>query len=203
MRAVSSRPTIEMDETRMPPQPEVSLPPERVRSGHAVWIAIVVILVIAAVVIAGVIPREKAKAALVTETRDLAIPTVAVIHPKMGAPQTEIVLPGNIEAFIDSPIYARTNGYLKKWYADIGARVKGGQLLAEIETPEVDQQLDQASADLNTAKANFRLSEITATRYQDLLKTDSVSKQDVDNANGDFEAKKAMLASAESTVGGR
>ena len=184
----------------MPPQPEVSLPPERPRSGHAVWIAIVVILVIAAVVIAGVIPREKAKAALVTETRDLAIPTVAVIHPKLGAPQTEIVLPGNIEAFIDSPIYARTNGYLKKWYADIGAHVKDGQLLAEIETPELDQQLDQARAELNTAQANNRLAEITANRYQDLAKTDSVSKQDVDNAAGDFEAKKAMVASAESNV---
>ena len=189
-----------MDETRMSPQPEVSLPPERPRSGHAVWIAIVVILVIAAVVIAGVIPREKAKAALVTETRDLAIPTVAVIHPKLGAPQTEIVLPGNIEAFIDSPIYARTNGYLKKWYADIGAHVKDGQLLAEIETPELDQQLDQARAELNTAQANDRLAEITANRYQDLAKTDSVSKQDVDNAAGDFEAKKAMVASAESNV---
>ncbi len=184
----------------MSPQPEVSLPPERPRSGHAVWIAIVVILVIAAVVIAGVIPREKAKAALVTETRDLAIPTVAVIHPKLGAPQTEIVLPGNIEAFIDSPIYARTNGYLKKWYADIGAHVKDGQLLAEIETPELDQQLDQARAELNTAQANDRLAEITANRYQDLAKTDSVSKQDVDNAAGDFEAKKAMVASAESNV---
>ena len=184
----------------MPPQPEVSLPPERPRSGHAVLIAIVVILVIAAVVIAGVIPREKAKAALVTETRDLAIPTVAVIHPKLGAPQTEIVLPGNIEAFIDSPIYARTNGYLKKWYADIGAHVKDGQLLAEIETPELDQQLDQARAELNTAQANNRLAEITANRYQDLAKTDSVSKQDVDNAVGDFEAKKAMVASAESNV---
>jgi len=189
-----------MDETRMPPQPEVSLPPERPQSSRTVWIAIVVILVIAAVVIAGVIPREKAKAALVTETRDLAIPTVAVIHPKMGAPQTEIVLPGNIQAFIDSPIYARTNGYLKKWYADIGAHVKAGQLLAEIETPELDQQLDQARAELNTAQANNRLAEITANRYQDLAKTDSVSKQDVDNAAGDFEAKKAMVASAESNV---
>jgi RND family efflux transporter MFP subunit len=160
----------------------------------------VVILIIAVVVIAGVIPREKARAALVTETRDLAIPTVAVIHPKMGAPQTEIVLPGNIQAFIDSPIYARTNGYLKKWYTDIGAHVKAGQLLAEIETPELDQQLDQARAELNTSQANNRLAEITATRYQDLAKTDSVSKQDVDNAAGDFEAKKAMVASAESNV---
>jgi RND family efflux transporter MFP subunit len=189
-----------MDETRMSPESEVSLPPERPRSSHTVWIAIVVILIIAVVVIAGVIPREKARAALVTETRDLAIPTVAVIHPKMGAPQTEIVLPGNIQAFIDSPIYARTNGYLKKWYTDIGAHVKAGQLLAEIETPELDQQLDQARAELNTSQANNRLAEITATRYQDLAKTDSVSKQDVDNAAGDFEAKKAMVASAESNV---
>ena len=119
-----------------------------------------------------------------------------MIHPKLGAPQAEIILPGNIQAFTDSPIYARTNGYLKKWYVDIGGRVKQGQLLADIETPEVDQQLDQARADLNTAQANFQLSEITARRYEDLLKTDSVSKQDVDNANGDFAAKKAMVASA-------
>lgn len=152
------------------------------------------------VVIAGILPRLKAKADLKTETNELAVPSVNVTHPKAGSPQAEIVLPGNIQAFVDSPIYARTNGYLKKWYADIGARVKSGQLLAEIETPEVDQQFDQAAADLNTARANYRLSEITAARYQDLLKTDSVSKQDVDNATGDFEAKKAMVASAESNL---
>lgn len=174
--------------------------PDGRRSGRGIWIAIVVLLVVAGVVIAGIIPREKAKAALATETRDMATPTVAVIHPKIGSPQTEIVLPGNIQAFIDSPIYARTNGYLKKWYADIGAHVKAGQLLADIETPEVDQQLDQARADLNTALANNRLAEITANRYQDLAKTDSVSKQDVDNAVGDFAAKKAMVASAQSNV---
>jgi RND family efflux transporter MFP subunit len=165
----------------------------------ALWV-ILALAVVAAIVIAGIIPRWRTRAALKTETHDLAIPSVAVIHPRLGAPQSEIVLPGNIQAFTDSPIYARTNGYLKKWYADIGARVEAGQLLAEIETPEVDQQLDQARADLNTSQANFRLSEITAARYQDLLKTDSVSKQDVDNANGDFEAKKAMVASAESNV---
>jgi RND family efflux transporter MFP subunit len=178
----------------------VSPRPDGRRSGRGIWIAIVVLLVVAGVVIAGIIPREKAKAALATETRDMATPTVAVIHPKIGSPQTEIVLPGNIQAFIDSPIYARTNGYLKKWYADIGAHVKAGQLLADIETPEVDQQLDQARADLNTALANNRLAEITANRYQDLAKTDSVSKQDVDNAVGDFAAKKAMVASAQSNV---
>jgi RND family efflux transporter MFP subunit len=189
-----------MEETSMPSGPEVSPNAERPRSSRGIWTAIVALLVITGVVIAGIIPRERAKAALVTETRDLATPTVAVIHPKLGTPQTEIVLPGNIQAFIDSPIYARTNGYLKKWYADIGVHVKAGQLLAEIETPELDQQLDQARAELNTAQANDRLAEITANRYQDLAKTDSVSKQDVDNAAGDFAAKKAMVASAESNV---
>ena len=163
-------------------------------------IAVIALAIVAAVVMAGLIPRWKATAALRNQTRDLAVPNVAVMHPKLGAPQNEVILPGDIQAFEDSPIYARTNGYLKKWYVDIGARVKSGQLLAEIETPEVDQQLDQARADLNTAQANYRLSQITANRYQDLLKTDSVAKQDVDNAVGDFQAKQAMVASAESNV---
>jgi RND family efflux transporter MFP subunit len=174
--------------------------PASSRSGRGYLIVVIALIVVALIVIAGIVPRLKATAALKIETLDLATPTVATIQPKRGAPQQEIVLPGNMQAFIDSPIYARTNGYVKSWTVDIGARVKAGQLLAEIETPEVDQQLDQARADLNTASANFHLSEITATRYQDLLKTDSVSKQDVDNANGDFEAKKAMVASAESNV---
>ncbi len=163
-------------------------------------IAIVAVLIVAGIVIAGVVPRLKARAALRTETRSIAVPTVNVIHPKRGTPQEEIVLPGNMQAFTDSPIYARTNGYLKKWYADIGAHVKAGQLLAEIDTPEVDQQLEQARANLNTAQANYHLSDITAQRYQDLMNTDSVAKQDVDNAVGDFHAKAAMVASAEYQV---
>jgi RND family efflux transporter MFP subunit len=170
------------------------------RSGRGVLWAILALLIIAAIVVAGIIPRSRAARDLLKETNDLAVPTVSVIHPKLGASQSEIVLPGNIQAFTDSPIYARTNGYLKKWYVDIGARVTSGQLLADIETPEVDQQLDQARADLNTAQANYNLSQITSARYEDLLKTDSVSKQDVDNAHGDFEAKKAMVASADSNV---
>ena len=175
-------------------------PADEPRSKHGALVAVVALVMIAGIVIAGIVPRLKAKAALRIETYDLAVPTVSVIHPKLGAPETEIVLPGNIQAFTDSPIYARTNGYLKKRYVDIGTRVKAGQLLAEIETPEVDQQLDQARADLNTAQANYHLSEITASRYRDLSKTDSVSKQDVDNAIGDFEAKRAMMASARSNV---
>jgi len=178
-------------------------PPQRAGqsgSNHGALIAFVVLLIVAAVVVAGVLPRLKARAALRTATYENAIPTVGVIHAKMGAPQAEIVLPGNIEAFNDSPIYARTNGYLKKWYVDIGAHVKAGQLLADIETPEVDQELDQARADLNTAEANLQLSQITAERYQGLAQSDSVSKQDVDNATSDFAAKKAMVASAQSNV---
>ncbi len=172
----------------------------RSESGRGWLYAIVALLIVAAIVVAGILPRLKARAALKVETNEAAIPNVSVTHPKMGAPQQEIVLPGNMQPFQDSPIYARTNGYLKKWYVDIGGHVKSGQLLADIETPEVDQQLDQARADLNTAQANYALAQTTATRYQDLAKSDSVSKQDVDNATGDFAAKKAMLASAQSNV---
>jgi len=170
------------------------------RTSHGIWVAVIVLIIVAAVVIAGIVPRLRAKAALKVETRDLAIPNVSIVQPKQGAPHQELVLPGNMQAFTDAPIYARTNGYLKKWYVDIGAHVKAGQLLAEIDTPEVDQQLQQARANLNTAQANYRLSEITANRYQELKNTDSVAKQDVDNAVGDFQAKAAMVASAEYQV---
>jgi RND family efflux transporter MFP subunit len=153
-------------------------------------------VIVAAIVIAGVVPRLRAKAEVRIETDNLAVPAVNVIHPKRGSPQQEIVLPGNIQAFIDAPIYARTNGYLQSWYFDIGARVRKGQLLAIIDTPEVDQQLQQARADLNTAQANLRLSQITNDRYEGLKNTDSVAQQDVDNARGDFAAKKATVDSA-------
>lgn len=180
--------------------PAVSPQQAQPRRKHG-WLALIITLVIvAAIVIGGIVPRLKARAALKTETYDLALSNVNVIHPTQGAPQSELVLPGNMQAFMDAPIYARTNGYLKKWYVDIGARVKANQLLAEIETPEVDQQLEQARADLTTAQANLSLSEITAKRYEDLKNTDSVSKQDVDNAHGDYEAKKATVASAQYNV---
>ncbi len=105
-----------------------------------------------------------------------------------------------MQAYVESPIYARTNGYLKKWYHDIGSRVHQGDLLVDIDTPEVDQQLSQSRADLNTAQANANLSKITASRYQELIKTDGVSKQEVDNAVGDMEAKLATVKSAEANV---
>src|SRR5579871_1811349 len=133
---------------------------------------LLVVIVAAVIVIWGISSRREANAQLAQETQDLAVPTVAVVHPKPGAPQQELVLPGDMQPYTDAPIFARTNGYLKKWYADIGAEVKAGQLLAEIDAPEVDQQLAQAKADLATAEANLKLAEITATRYRDLLKTD-------------------------------
>jgi RND family efflux transporter MFP subunit len=190
------------DLTEKKPQPgsgSSSVPPAR-GSSRGLLIGLLVLVFVALVVAAGILPRLKARAALKTETIDLATPTVNVMHPKQGAPHQELILPGNMQAFTDSPIFARTNGYLKKWYVDIGAHVKNGQLLADIDTPEVDQQLQQARANLNTAQANYRLSQITANRYQDLKNTDSVAKQDVDNAVGDFQAKAAMVASAEYQV---
>jgi RND family efflux transporter MFP subunit len=138
--------------------------------------------------------------ALAENTEALAIPTVAVIHPTAEVAQEDLVLPGTLQAYVESPIYARTNGYLQKWYHDIGTRVPKGELLADIDTPEVDQQLSQARADLNTSQANANLSKITATRYQDLIKTDGVSKQEVDNAVGDYEAKAATVKSSEANV---
>jgi len=164
------------------------------------WIVVLALVIVAAIVVSGILPRIHARANLDKDTAQMAIPTVSVVRPKRGAPAQEAVLPANVQAYIDAPIYARTNGYLKHWYADIGTHVKAGQLLADIETPEVDQQLRQSRADLATAEANLNLSKITATRYADLLKTDSVSKQDADNAAGDFAAKQATVQSAQANV---
>jgi RND family efflux transporter MFP subunit len=130
----------------------------------------------------------------------VALTSVSVALPKQATPAQEIILPGNVEPYITSPIYSRTNGYLKKWYFDIGAHVKKGQLLAVIETPEVDQQLQQARSNLLTAQANLTLAGITKTRYQGLLKTNAVSKQDVDNAVGAYNANKAIVEADQAAV---
>jgi RND family efflux transporter MFP subunit len=165
------------------------------------WLVAVIVLAVAGIVyISGVLPRVKAREEVRRETEELAIPTVSVVHPKQSAPMQEIVLPANVQPYISSPIFARTNGYLKRWYADIGAHVKKGQLLAEIETPEVDQQLQQARANLATAEANLKLAEITANRYQGLLKSDSVAQQDTDNAVGTYNADKAIVAADQANV---
>jgi RND family efflux transporter MFP subunit len=161
-------------------------------------VGIAVVLVI--VGIFTLLQRREQYNALAKETEKIAIPTVAVIHPAQEPAQEDLVLPSTLQAYTESPIYARTTGYLKKWYHDIGSHVQQGELLADIETPEVDQQLSQARADLGTSLANENLSRITATRYEELIKTDGVSKQEVDNAVGDYAAKRAVAESSQANV---
>jgi RND family efflux transporter MFP subunit len=167
--------------------------------------SVVLFLIAVAVAIAIVIPfgihsRVAAATRLARETNQAAIPSVIVVHPQSSSRSQDLMLPGNTQAFIDSPIYARTNGYLKRWYVDIGARVHQGQLLAEIETPELDEQLKQARAELATAQANLNLSEITAVRDENLLKTSSVSTQERDNAVNGNAANKATVESNQANV---
>jgi RND family efflux transporter MFP subunit len=165
------------------------------------WLALAIaVIAVAALLATGIWSRVKARNTLDTETAQAALPAVSVVSPKQTAPADEIILPGNVQPFITSPIYSRTNGYLKKWYFDIGAHVKQGQLLAVIETPEVDQQLQQARSNLLTAQANLELASITKTRYQGLLKSNAVSQQDVDNAVGTYNANNAIVQADKAAV---
>ncbi len=168
---------------------------------HRRWLGVAIALIaVAALLISGILSRVRARTTLKAETAQVALTAVSVVSPKQTAPAQEIILPGNVQPFITSPIYARTNGYLRKWYVDIGGRVKQGQLLAVIETPEVDQQLQQARSNLLTAQANLELAAITKSRYQGLLKTNAVSQQDVDNAVGTFNANKAIVEADQAAV---
>jgi RND family efflux transporter MFP subunit len=170
-------------------------PPRHI--GRYAFILLVIALVLA---IWGITSRDVARAALGRQTLAEAAPTVAITKPTPSDKGENLVLPGSVQAYFEAPIYARTSGYLKQWYTDIGTPVKKSQLLAEIDTPEVDQQLNQAQADLATAKANYDLSQLTNVRWQGLLATDSVSKQDADDKAGDAAAKKAALESAAANV---
>jgi RND family efflux transporter MFP subunit len=176
-----------------------NLPNNGVPRGVLVFLAAAA-LAIAVVVAFGVHTRTLAASRLVEATDQAAIPSVNVVHPRPATRAQDLVLPGNTQAFIDSPIYARTNGYLKRWYVDIGAHVRKGELLAEIETPELDQQLRQAKAELATAEANLNLSQITAERDENLLKTHSVSTQERDNAVNANVANKATVDSNQANV---
>ncbi|MGA2118867.1 MAG: efflux RND transporter periplasmic adaptor subunit [Bryobacteraceae bacterium] len=148
----------------------------------------------------GIQERVHAESTLARRTEQRAVPSVQTIQPKRGARAADLVLPGNMQAFTDAPVYARTNGYLRRWYVDIGARVRAGQLLAEIETPEIDQQLRQARAELATAQANHKLAKSTAERWQDLRKTESVAQQETDEKLGDLESKGALMEAAGANV---
>jgi RND family efflux transporter MFP subunit len=175
-------------------------PPTQGRPRRGWLVGGAIFLMFAGVLIFGILERVHTNAALRGETADLAVPTVSVVTPQRGAPSQEIVLPGNVQPFTQSPIFARTNGYLEHWYFDIGAHVKKGQLLAQIASPEVDQQLQQARSNLSTAQANLELASITKDRYQGLKKTNAVSQQDVDNAVGTYNANKAIVEADQAAV---
>jgi RND family efflux transporter MFP subunit len=161
------------------------------------WIALIVAIALG---VWGEVSRVRARSELVRQNTDAAIPTVTTTTAEPSGAGEELVLPGAVQAFMEAPIYARTNGYLKSWNTDIGTQVTKGQVLAQIESPEVDQQLSQSLADLATARANENLSKSTNVRWQGLLATQSVSKQDADEKEGDAAAKTAAADSAAANV---
>ena len=194
------------------PEPEtitaqaVQLPPDgfgarpRIHRRTSLFVLVMALAALTFLLYSGIHSRVEAESRLKQRTEEAAIPTVAVVSPQEGAPLQEIVLPGDTQAFSDAPIYARTSRYLKRWYFDIGAHVQKGQLLAEIETPELDQQLQQARADLDTAQANLNIAKITADRWQDLVSTGSVSQQETDQAVSNLSAVKAAAESSAANV---
>jgi RND family efflux transporter MFP subunit len=179
---------------------EIQTPPHKKPPSNLKLKALIALAIAICVVLWGLYSRSQDKAALVTVKQEQAIPTVKVIQPAFRQDVQTLKLPGTLQAFYSATVYARVNGYLKHWLVDIGAPVKAGQLLAEIETPEIDQQLKQSEANLDTALANETLTEVTSKRWQNLLLTDSVSQQEADEKNGDYAAKKALVAAAKADV---
>src|SRR6202453_1428701 len=163
-------------------------------------VGVLAFLLLGILIAIGIRTRVHAEEGLATTAREDAVLSVAVTSPVLGAAAQEITLPANTQAFIDTPIYARTSGYLRKWYADIGTHVHSGQLLAEIDTPELDQQVHQAQSDLATAQSNEKIAQITAERWTKLLAKNAVSKQETDQAMSDFSGRQSALAAAESNV---
>jgi RND family efflux transporter MFP subunit len=191
---------LEYTETKALPSPKMVAAAEPL-SKLWKWAAIIggaLLIILAAW---GIISRTVEEHRLQKETDDQAIPTVNVVQAKKSPDSEDLVLPGNVQANYEAAVYARTSGYVKQWYTDIGTPVKAGQLMADIDTPEVDDQLRQAEADLGTAQANGALADSTARRWKALLATDSVSKQETDEKVGDAQAKTAMVASAKANLG--
>ncbi|WP_158941760.1 efflux RND transporter periplasmic adaptor subunit [Granulicella sp. S190] len=174
--------------------------PQKISRGSLLSMVVIVLVVAVVIGIFGVITRKHASAELRNYTDNTSAPTVTLEQPVLQKSAQEIVLPGNIQAFALAPIYARTTGYVKAWYHDIGTPVHKGELLAVIETPELDQQLASAKADLATAKSNSGIAKVTADRYTDLIGSNAVSQQDTDNATQALEARNTQVASAQANV---
>lgn len=174
--------------------------PKRRRSPAGLIALAIVLVAFAAAYFLGIVPRQRAQEALSKETRALAVPTVAVTTPRQGDANAELILPGNLQPYIDTPIYARASGYLKHWTADIGSTVKKGELLAEIEAPELDAQLQKARADVSAARATFEQAQKTAGRWQELVRTGSVSAQDADLAQNTMRTRRSELDAAQQEV---
>jgi RND family efflux transporter MFP subunit len=192
------------DQTNQKPQAAhdtESAPEQAAISMRTAIICIAVFAIVTAVLAGfGILSRMNNDKVLAETTTQLAAPTVIALPPKPGAPVTDFVLPGNVTAFTDSPIFARTSGYLTRWYYDIGAHVKKGALLAEISTPELDQQLRQGEADLATSQAMANNAHIQADRYTDLVKTEAVSQQDTDTFVNQAASTAATVRSAQANV---
>lgn len=182
-------------------EPRAQTPGQRPISSRAVLLGFIVVLLVACVAGAiGILSRMRFDTVLAQQTRALAAPTVNVAPPKRGSPSDTLVLPGNVTAYTDAPIYARTDGYLTRWYYDIGAHVQKGALLAVISAPEVDQQLAQAEADLATAQTNAKNAKVQAERYSNLVKSNSVSRLDTDTFVTQAAAAASAVHSAQANV---
>ena len=203
-QTVESTPIEDLKHPDEPPQQSEKTPPRPAPRRGRLWTGLLAFLVcgaiLGAIVWSGIRNRMEAQTALEEATRKSAVLTVRVVNPKRQAPAQEITLPGNVQAYTETPIYARTTGYLKQWYFDLGAHVKQGELLAKIETPEVDQQLQQARAELQVAEASLKLARSTADRWQGLLSNNAVSQQETDEKVGDLGVKEATYASMLSNV---
>jgi RND family efflux transporter MFP subunit len=179
------------------PEPDLTTAHSDARTRRYLWILIGVAVFLS---VWGILSRLLARNALERQAAAAAVPTVSVTRPTSGPATDRLVLPGSVQAYYEAPIYARTGGYVKIWYTDIGASVRKGELLAEIDAPELDQQLRQAQADVATAQANYELARTTTERWQGLRASESVSQQDADQRAGDAAAKAAALQSAAANV---
>jgi RND family efflux transporter MFP subunit len=200
--SVESRQQESTERQQTPPQ-DAAFQEKQQRHGVGFWFVAILAAALGTIgwfAYKGIHKRVATETKLVEQTQESSLLTVSIVHPKVTTEPLQLVLPGNTQPLIDAPVYARTSGYLKKWYTDIGTRVKAGRVLAEIEAPEVDQQLQQAKSDLQTAQTNYALAQTTAGRYTNLLQRGAVARQDADNAVSDMNAKRSIAESAAANV---